>query len=270
MSNNEELEKQFFLKQLLFGFIIGVAAIMPGLSGGVLAIALGVYATAIDAVTKLRLEFKKSFMYLLPLGIGAVAGLLIFGFVMKPLLANYMESIIWLFSGMIIGSIPSLVREACEKGFRIMFFFPFLVALAIGIFVSDAVSASGEALGGSPVLYCIGGGILILGMIIPGISSSFILIQMGVYDDIIRAFTEFDFEIIMWVVLGGAAILLASLHLINLAFKKLHGYAYFASMGFLSATLVSVIPGIPGIVDVILFIAGGIGVYMFMRNGKKE
>jgi len=93
---------------------------------------------------------------------------------------------------------------------------------------------------------------------------------MGVYDDIIRAFTEFDFEIIMWVVLGGAAILLASLHLINLAFKKLHGYAYFASMGFLSATLVSVIPGIPGIVDVILFIAGGIGVYMFMRNGKKE
>lgn len=270
IKTNNRAEKKSFLRMLFLGIIIGVAAIMPGMSGGVLAISLGVYATAIDAVTKLRTEFKKSFMYLLPLGLGASLGLLLFGFIMKPLLASCMESIIWLFSGMILGSIPSLVREACEKGFRIMFFFPFLVALAMGIFVSDAVSGSGEALGGSPVLYFLGGGILILGMIIPGISSSFILIQMGVYDDIIRAFTELDFAVIMWVAIGGAAFLLASLHLINLAFKKLHGYAYFASMGFLAATLASVIPGIPGTVDVILFVAGGIGVYMFMRNGKKE
>ena len=266
MDNNKNVAKSEFIKKLLFGFIIGVAAIMPGLSGGVLAIALGVYAPAIDAVTKLRLEFKKSVSFLFPLAIGGCAGLLTFGFIMKPILSSYMESVIWLFSGMIIGSLPSLVKEACGKGFRIMLLLPFLVTFAIGLLISDKVEGSSAALSGSPVLYCLGGGILILGMIVPGISSSFILIQMGVYDEIIRAFTEFDFMTIMWTVLGGAVFLLMSLHLINLAFQKLHGYAYFASMGFLIATLVSVVPGIPGIVDAILFLAGGLGVYMFMKK----
>lgn len=266
MENNIKNGKPEFLKNMFFGFIIGVAAIMPGLSGGVLAIALGVYAAMIDAVTHLRLEFKKSFLFLLPLGIGAALGMLAFGLIMKPLLANYMESVIWLFSGMIVGSLPGLIREACEKGFRIMLLLPFLITLAIGLLISDTVSGSGDALSGNPLLYCLGGGILVLGFIVPGISSSFILIQMGIYDEIIAAFTELDFVIILWVILGGAVFLLLSLHLINLAFKKFHGYAYFASMGFLIATLAGVIPGIPGIADVILFLAGIASVYMLIRK----
>lgn len=266
MENNVKNGKSEFPRNLFFGFIIGIAAIMPGLSGGVLAIALGVYATMIESVTLLRQEFKKSFMYLLPLGTGAGLGMLAFGLVMKPLLANCMESIIWLFSGMIVGSLPGLVREACEKGFRIMLLLPFLITLAIGLLISDKVSGSADALSGNPLLYCLGGGILVLGFIVPGISSSFILIQMGVYDEIIRAFTEFDFMIMLWVILGGAVFLLLTLHLINLAFKNYHGYAYFASMGFLIATLISVIPGVPGILDIVLFLAGGASVYMLIKK----
>ena len=64
-----------FLTRIIKGLAIGVAAMLPGASGGVLAVAMGVYRPALDAVTGLFKSFMPCFMYLLPLGIGGVVGL---------------------------------------------------------------------------------------------------------------------------------------------------------------------------------------------------
>ena len=66
-----------FLRLLFMGFIIGIASIIPGLSGGALAISLGLYAPALDAVLNLRSSFKKSVSFLIPVGIGVLIGIIL-------------------------------------------------------------------------------------------------------------------------------------------------------------------------------------------------
>lgn len=257
------------LKLFFFGFIVGIAAILPGLSGGILAIALGVYAPAVDALISIRHNFKKSCAFLIPLGIGVALGLLLFGIIMKPLLENYERTIIWLFSGLIIGSIPSLLKEATKKGFRILYLIPALVAFTLGMLISGAVETNIYNAHVTPLLIFIGGGVLALGMIIPGISSSFILLQMGLYDKIISAFVGLDFYFIMWTVLGAAVFALITIKLISIAFNRWHGYAYFAAFGFLLSTLISVFPRSGTPIDIIFFIVGIIAVYIFMKKTAK-
>jgi len=81
------------LKTLICGFVIGVAGIIPGLSGGVLAVSMGIYPRLINSVINIRKEFKKSVSILIPFGISALCGMFLFGVIMKPLLENFERSI---------------------------------------------------------------------------------------------------------------------------------------------------------------------------------
>lgn len=265
-----ESSKNSFFSLFLSGLIIGVASITPGLSGGILAIALGLYAPALDAITKLRRNFKNSFLFLMPLAIGAAVGLLVFGIIMKPLLENYETSIIYLFMGLVIGSMPSVIRKACCNGFRISFLIPFLLAFAIGMILAGAVDSNIKNADVTPFILLISGGVLSLGMVVPGISSSFLLLEMGVYEKIINALLSFDLYFIFWVALGFIIVSLATVKLINTAFKKFHGYAYFAALGFLLSSMIAVFPGLRSgwhlITDIILIIIGAISVYCFMKK----
>lgn len=256
------------LKLFIFGIVIGISSITPGLSGGILAIALGVYAPTLSAVHALGRDFKKSVSFLFPLGLGALLGLFLFGLIMKPLLAQYTESVICLFSGLILGSLPSVFKEAHKDGFRPLFLLPMLAAFFLGLLSSRAAADAAGDLASSFLLYIIGGGIFSLGLIVPGISSSFILIEMGLYADILSAFTALDFSVLLPVALGVAVFLLLFLHVIHLAFSKWHGYAYYAALGFLFSTLFTVFPGLHSFLDGILLLLGAVGVYLFMRHAS--
>lgn len=107
-----------FLTRIIKGLAIGVAAMLPGASGGVLAVAMGVYRPALDAVTGLFKSFMPCFMYLLPLGIGGVVGLIGTGRIMESILAAYRVSAMWALIGMVLGGIPSLIGEANRRGFK--------------------------------------------------------------------------------------------------------------------------------------------------------
>ncbi len=253
-----------FLNTAVCGFIIGVAAITPGLSGSVLAISLGIYPKLLSSVMNLRKDFKSSACFLGIFAMGALLGMLVFGVVMKPLLENFERSIIWLFMGLIAGSIPSFMKEATQKeGFKMTYILPMLVAFAVGMFLATLTEHRLTAVASSPVMLFVAGAILAIGAIVPGISSSFILMQIGMYDKLISAFVCFNILDMFWISLGAGIILLATIKLINLAFEKLHGYAHFAAFGFLLSSVVGVFPGIEHITDVILFVAGGLLIYAF-------
>ncbi len=254
------------LKLFIFGIIIGISSITPGLSGGILAIALGVYAPALSAVQALGRDFKKSISYLLPLGLGALLGLFLFGLIMKPLLSRYTESVICLFSGLIIGSLPSVFKEANRGGFRLRFLLPLLAAFALGLFSARAADTAALGVSPSPLLYALGGGVFSLGLIVPGISSSFILIEMGIYNPILSAFVSMNFSVLLPVAVGAAVFLLTFLRLVHLAFSKWHGYAYYAALGFLFSTLFTVFPGFHSLLDGCLFLLGAVSVFLFMRR----
>lgn len=265
MQGTELNQKQSIskLKIIIFGFIIGMGAIIPGLSGGVLAISLGLYPKILSSITNLRSKFKDSISFLIPFGIGALLGMFAFGVVMKPLLENFERSVIWLFMGLIAGSIPSLLKEATKKGFRIMHLIPMLITFAIGVILASATEQAIPVQEFSLFMMLLGGGILALGSIVPGMSSSFILIQMGIYDKIITAFTGFDLYCIFWIALGAVIFFITTVKLVNMAFAKFHGYAYFAAFGFLLSTMIAVYPGINSILDIVLFAIGILSICLF-------
>jgi len=272
MQDTELNQKQKIstLRVLIFGFVIGMGAIIPGLSGGVLAISLGLYPQIINSITNLRTKFKDSISFLIPFGIAALLGMFAFGVVMKPLLENFERSVIWLFMGLITGSIPSIVKEATKKGFRKRHLIPMVVALVLGTVLATATEQSISVQEFSPLVMFFGGGILGIGSIIPGMSSSFILIQMGIYNKIIAAFTGFDLYCIFWVALGAVIFFVATIKLINMAFEKFHGYAYFTAFGFLLSTMAAVYPGIESVGDIVLFAVGLLSIYAFNTITNKK
>lgn len=259
-----------FLRLLFMGFIIGIASIIPGLSGGALAISLGLYAPALDAVLNLRSSFKKSVSFLIPVGIGVLIGIILFGVVMKPLIRNFETSIIFLFMGFVLGSIPSYIKESNQNGFRILFLVPMLIAFSLGMILSGTVMNTITNSEVTPFILLLGGAVLALGIVVPGISSSFILMQMGIYEKILTGITEFDIFLIFWVGLGALITAILLVKIVNMAFKKFAGYAHYAAFGFLASSIVSVFPGfrdgIYAVIDIILFLLGTVFVYLFLKK----
>lgn len=259
-----------FFNTVICGFIIGVAGIIPGLSGAVLAVSLGIYPKLISSVTDLRKNFKKSIYFLTPFALSALLGMFLFGVVMKPLLENYEHSIIWLFMGLIIGSIPSFMKEATQKGFKITYIIPMVAVFVLGMYLANLAEHELNILTSSPVMLFISGAIIAIGAVVPGMSSSFLLMQIGMYNKLISSFVEFKWQEMFFIVLGAVIFLLATVKLINLAFEKLHGYAHFAAFGFLLSTMVSVFPRIEHITDIILFVVGALFIYTFEFVTKKK
>lgn len=259
-----------FFRLLFMGLIIGIAAIIPGLSGGALAISLGLYAPALDAVMNIRRSFKKSASLLIPLGIGTLFGIVVFGVIMKPLIRNFEISIIYLFMGFVLGSIPSYIKEANSTGFKMTFFVPMIIAFLIGMILSESIIKNITDSDLTPFILLISGGVLALGIIVPGISSSFILMQMGVYEDLLSGITEFNISLIFFVCLGALIFALLLIKLVNSAFKKFPGFSHYAAFGFLLSSVVSVFPGfrngIFALIDIILFIFGAVFVFLFLKN----
>lgn len=258
------------MRLIVLGVIIGTASVVPGLSGGVIAVSLGLYTAAIDAIVNIKRDFAKRVKFLLPLGIGAAVGIFVFGIIIEPLIKNYESYVIYFFIGLIIGSIPSFLKEATESGFRLSFIIPTLAAFCFGTIISSNMYDYFKTAYLTVPILLLSGGILAFGMIIPGISSSFILIQMNVYEKLIYEFTHFNLPSIFWTGLGFVTALLLSIKLVSVALKKYRSYTYFAAFGFLLSSVVSIFPPILSLtdlfIDLFLVFAGSFLSYFLVKR----
>ena len=120
-----------FLSRVLKGLVVGVANIIPGVSGGTMAVVMGIYDRLIGAVSDLRRDFKNSLLYLFPIGIGAVLGIVLFSHLIKFLLEGYPMPTNLFFLGLILGSIPMIFRRARKESFQKSSLLPFAVSFAV-------------------------------------------------------------------------------------------------------------------------------------------
>ena len=96
---------------LLKGFIIGIGKIIPGVSGSVLAITLGVYDKSVEYINNFKHNKKESLKYLLPLGIGIIISIIIFSKIITILLDKYYQITMLFFIGLIIGGLPEIIKK---------------------------------------------------------------------------------------------------------------------------------------------------------------
>ena len=181
------------LKEICRGSLLGVANIMPGVSGGALAISMGIYDKIIYAITHLRKDLKNSIRILTPIGIGVVLGFAGLSFVIRWLFEEYPLQTNLLFVGLVLGGIPEILKPIrAEKvrtaGILAFFFFFFLVAVLPMLNISGKEAVMD--LSSATAVEMFGIGIISAAtMVVPGVSGSMILLLIGYYQPLLDEIT---------------------------------------------------------------------------------
>lgn len=192
--------KEFF-KKFGIGAVIGAAMIIPGVSGGTIAVLCNIYDKLINAISDLRRDFKNSFLFLLPIALGAVCAIAAIYFPLKYALKYAPMPTILLFAGLMTGSLPKLFKDTRKNGFKktdiISAVLPFLVVVGIGCIsvlgVNGIMPYLGQAnlgadmpIWGYFVLLLIGA-LASCALVVPGVSGSLLLLVLGYYQPILNA-----------------------------------------------------------------------------------
>ena len=267
------LPPRAFLLRMAVGVVIGIGGILPGVSGGVMAVSLGLYVPMIQALANFFKTPKKSFHFLLPVGIGAVAGFLLGAVVLKNAMDRWYEQVLWLFLGLVAGGLPGFIREANEGGFnrRYLIATAFGAALAAILLILDNDSQSAVELESlTPWQALASGAVVSAGTVFPGLSTSFILMYLGWYKPMMDAFAGLQAVTVICVGIGAAACFCATVRAARWIFDRFHGYAYYAVLGFLVVSAALIFPGLSqgwllSAVDILLAACGAAGAYLMER-----
>lgn len=246
-------------KLILFikGIVLGVAFVIPGVSGGTLAVLLGIYEELIEAASnfyKNMVNFKKYFMYLLPIGLGIIFSVAVFAKLIKFGLEKSPIITILIFLGMIIGGIPALVRNVKGTKINLKDMTLMLVGLIIVISMlifhksNSNVVLTNMSVGGYITLFLVGA-IAAVTMVVPGISGSFTLMLIGYYEPILNLVNDItsfknlgpNLILIFTFMLGVFIGIIFISKIIEWCLKHYKRETYYAIIGFVLSSIISVI-----------------------------
>ena len=282
------------LKQILCGVVIGVANIIPGVSGGTMMVAMGIYDKLISAITGLFKDFKKSFKFLLPIGIGMVLGIVILSKVISMMFDVIPFQTNCLFIGLIIGSFPFIVKNVKGHSIKIQHIIAFALffVLVLGsALLGEKSGADATLVGGIvPMIKLFAVGVIASAtMIIPGVSGSMVLMILGYYDSIVSNVSIFIENLLAFNVeglieglmifipfgLGVVVGVFAIAKVVEIIFQKFPLVAYWAIIGLIVASPFAILisAGFEGVTIVSILtgvVALAIGAFIGNKLGGDE
>ena len=283
------------LNQILRGVVIGVANIIPGVSGGTMMVSMGIYDTLIHCITHLFSEFKKSVKTLLPYGIGMVVGIVALASLLDFLFAHYPLPTSTAFIGLILGGLGIIVgkidRKKLNAGCGILFVLFFALIVVMGMTGETVNPESLNMNIGQMVMLLVVGVIASATMIIPGVSGSMVLMLLGYYTPILNAINNlkdavfaFDIAAMMTPVLTlapfGIGVVLGIFgvaKLIEWLLNRFPNYTYCAVLGLVVSSPVAILMrtsmagvGFGMIVISIITFAAGFAAAWLLAKGSKE
>ena len=242
---------------VLKGFFMGIANVIPGVSGGTIAIILGIYEEFIGAISNLFKDFKKNILFLLPIGIGMVLAIVTTSKVVGYSYDNFPLPTLLFFVGLVFGGIPMLLENVKNKkeSKKISNYFIAALTFALVIFMASykfIFSLNGEVnlasvdLGGYILLFFVGI-IAAATMVIPGISGSLVLMILGYYYPIINTINgvlkaDILHNLFVLGVFGVGVVIgiLSISKLLEFLFKKYKIKTYFGVLGFVFASIIAI------------------------------
>lgn len=281
------------IKSFLKGCVIGIANIIPGVSGGTMMVAMGIYDKLIHCITHLFSEFKKNVLFLLPIVIGMGVAIVASSFALESLFANFPVQTNLLFVGLILGGLPAVWKHvkgnSIKFGHLIAFLLFFALVAGLAVFGGGNGKDADLAFNVINVMKLFGVGIVASAtMIIPGVSGSMMLKLMGYYEPIvtttipnlIRSLVAFDMDGILVGVgvlapfgIGIVAGVFAIAKLVEIIFEKFPLYAYWAIIGLIVASPVAILVGMGLELYTVLsvvtgLVAMGIGFVIALKLGE--
>ena len=279
------------IKNVLKGIVIGISNILPGVSGGTMAVSMGIYDKLIHCINHLFKDFKKNLLFLFPIAVGMVIAIIASAFGIDYLFETFPFQTNLLFIGLILGGLPAIYDKVKGTTVRpghilcVVLLFLLVIGMALLNDKQGGVAVIGTGMMDLVKLFLVGV-IAAATMVIPGVSGSMMLLLLGYYNPILDAIKEFVAALLKWDMEAMAKVLFLLIpfgigvivgivliaRLMEFVFQKYPNYAYWSIIGLLLAspiailmvgnfpeiTLVSVVTGIITL-GLGCFIAGKLG-----------
>ncbi|GAA6491680.1 MAG TPA: DUF368 domain-containing protein [Candidatus Bariatricus faecipullorum] len=248
------------IKQLLQGMVVGIANIIPGVSGGTMMVAMGLYDRLIHAITHLKSELKESLKLLVPILLGAAIAIVALSRLFEFLLDTYPIPTNFAFCGLIAGSLPFILKKVKGHKVTVSRMIPAIIFFAIVILMAVMGETGGAdadvSFGLVNVIKLLLVGIIAAAtMVIPGVSGSMMLMLLGYYDTILRSINSFMDALIAFDIQGllvytgilfpfGIGVLIGIFliaKVIEYIFSKAEIHAYYAILGLITASPIAIL-----------------------------
>ncbi len=267
-----------------FGIFIGIANLVPGISGGTVAIAFGIYDELIASfkgLISLDPEWQKYPKFLLPLLGGLFFSLFFFARTIERLLEAHPIQMMMFFVGLILGAVPYIYRrlEINEQTrMEIKYALPLIIAFMVPIMLlilrpAERAIISAPGLAEVPIIFA-AGFISTATMIIPGISGTMVLMVIGMYPTYIAALSNLYGLVLLILGVGKLLGVIIAARLIHYLLRRFNRGTYFAILGLLLGSVVNVWPGLSGgimtLLDFLILFAGFMIAYFFQAKQEQK
>ena len=228
--------------RVLQGVLIGVGAVLPGISGGVLCVVFGIYKPVMELLSNPLRNFKTHVPKLLPVIVGMGVGFLGVAKILAFFLETYPDPSVCLFIGLIVGMLPSLFREAGEQGrpngswvsMGVAFVFILALLISLNLFSVSIAPNFGW------YLFC--GFCLALSVIAPGMSFSTLLMPLGLYTPFVDGLGNLNFSVIVPAGIGAVVTVICLAKAVDALFDRFYPYAFHAIIGIVIAATIMIVP----------------------------
>lgn len=230
------------LLRFVQGMLIGVGAVLPGISGGVLCVVFGIYKPVMELLGDPLHKFRTHVPRLLPVIVGAGVGFLGVAKILALFLESYPGPSVCLFIGLIVGMLPSLFREAGEQGrprgcaAALGIAFALILGLLLGLNLFSVVITPNFGW----YLFC--GFCLALSVIAPGMSFSTLLMPLGLYTPFVDGLGSLKFGILVPAGIGAVITIICLARAVDALFDRFYPYAFHAIIGVVLAATLMIVP----------------------------
>ncbi len=252
------------IMRLIHGSIIGLGAVLPGISGGVLCVVFGVYKPIMELLSHPFTAIKKYAKLLIPIVIGIGIGFLAISKLLGFLLNKYPDPSVCLFVGLIAGMLPSLFREAGEKGRSKGSFISLGICFVVVLALLLGLNAIHVTIVPNFGWYLFCGFCIALSVIAPGMSFSTLLMPLGLYTPLVEGIGNLDFSVLIPAGIGALITVILLAKAIDTLMNRHYSIVFHGIIGIVIAATIVIIPfksftvGIKEAVINIVCIAAGI------------
>lgn len=230
------------LLRFVQGILIGLGAVLPGISGGVLCVVFGIYKPVMELLSNPFRHFKSHVPRLLPVIAGALAGFWGIAGFLSFFLTRYPSQSVCLFAGLIIGTLPSLFREAESKGSAKHSHAALFISMTAAVVLLCALNALTVRVTPGFFWYLFCGFCLALSVIVPGMSFSTLLMPLGLYVPLVDGIGRLDISVLLPAGLGTLLTIFFLTRAAGLLFERHYATSFHAIIGIVIASTILIVP----------------------------
>ena len=241
-NQNSKMTPLQFIFRVLQGALIGLGAVLPGISGGVLSVIFGIYKPIMELLSNPFKNFKTHVPKLIPVIIGGVIGFLGVANILSFFLEKYPDPSVCVFIGLITGMLPSLFREAGEQGRSKGSYISMAVCMCVIFTLLIGLQMTSIEVAPNFFWYLFCGFCLALSIIAPGMSFSTLLMPLGLCTPFIDGIGHFDMGILIPGGIGALVTVICLAKAVNALFDNYYSIAFHGIIGIVIAATVMIIP----------------------------